>query len=96
MQKLYLPAHGYCALPPRLFLCRKAPKSEQVEALCQSADLIVLRSQVTEWPANCAGVNRITASDSERLGAMELTRSGLKSWHIQAAKPLRGQRPWVH
>lgn len=75
---------------------RKAPKSEQVEALCQSADLIVLRSQVTEWPANCAGVNRITASDFERLGAMELTRSGLKSWHIQAAKPLRGQRPWVH
>lgn len=75
---------------------RKAPKAERLEALCQSADLVVLRSQVTEWPANCAGVNRIIASDFERLGAMELTRSGSKHWRIKAAKPLRGQRSWVH
>lgn len=74
---------------------RKAPKPEQIEALCQSADLIVLRSQVIEWPAVCARVNRITASDFERLGAMELTRTKSKDWHIKAAQPLRGRRPWT-
>ncbi|MDC7696027.1 ComEC/Rec2 family competence protein [Asticcacaulis sp. DXS10W] len=74
---------------------RKAPKPEQIEALCQSADLIVLRSQVIEWPGVCARVNRITASDFERLGAMELTRTKSKDWHIKAAQPLRGRRPWT-
>lgn len=77
---------------------RKAPKPKALEALCQSSDLVVIRSHISEWPGACKSVNRITASDFERLGAMELRRQtdnqGRQVWHIKAAQPLRGQRPW--
>ncbi|UDF02343.1 ComEC/Rec2 family competence protein [Asticcacaulis sp. AND118] len=74
---------------------RKSPKPEQLEALCLSSKLVVLRSQITDWPDGCAGVNRITASDFERLGAMELTRTEAGGWNVKAAEPLRGRRPWT-
>lgn len=74
---------------------RKPPKPEQVEALCRSSQLVVLRARITDWPVACAGVNRITASDFQRLGAMELTRTPAGGWNVKAAEPLRGRRPWT-
>ena len=56
-------------------------------------DLVVLRNPMADWPASCAGVNRISAGDFRRLGAMELTRQ-TKGWAIRAAQPLRGHRFW--
>ncbi|MDC7681846.1 ComEC/Rec2 family competence protein [Asticcacaulis sp. BYS171W] len=73
---------------------KKPPKVENLEALCRSAKLVVLRSEIDTWPDACIGVNRITAADFKRLRAMELNRNPNGTWSIKAAQPLRGHRPW--
>ena len=72
---------------------RKPPKDIALLTLCYSSDLIVMRNDELNWPADCKGVNHITAPDLDRLGAMELTRTPT-GWSIIAAQPLRGQRYW--
>lgn len=70
------------------------PNQLTLTTLCLNSDLVILRSPVGDWPADCSGVNRISAGDFRRLGAIELTRrSG--EWHLKAAQPLRGLRPWT-
>ena len=64
-----------------------------METLCLNSDLIVMRNDELNWPADCKGVNHITAPDLDRLGAMELTRTP-GGWSIVAAQPLRGHRYW--
>lgn len=72
----------------------RAPNSLTLTTLCLNSDLVVLRSPIGDWPNDCAGVNRITAGDFQRLGAVELTRNR-GEWHVKAAQPLRGNRPWT-
>lgn len=69
------------------------PKPLVLLTLCLNSDLVVLRSPSQDWPADCAGVNHITARDFRQLGALELTRRR-DGWDIQAAQPLRGDRYW--
>ncbi len=72
---------------------RKPPKDIAILTLCLNSDIVVMRNNELNWPDACKGVNRITAPDLDRLGAMELTR--LKTgWSIRAAQPLRGHRYW--
>ena len=89
---------GYGCVPlgqPRVgfWFSNKPPKPARLNELCQASDLIVLRNPMGDWPAECARVNRISAADFRRLGAMELTRTK-KGWAIKAAQPLRGKRYW--
>jgi len=72
----------------------KPPKPERLVQLCQASTVVVMRNPVGDWPAECAGVNHISAGDFDRLGAMELTRKG-NAWLIKGAQPLRGQRFWT-
>ncbi len=69
------------------------PKPERLAELCQASDLVVMRGSLGDWPAECAGVNHISAGDFRKLGALELTRKN-KGWTIKAAQPLRGNRYW--
>ncbi len=76
----------------------KPPKTLALQTLCLNSDLVVLRNPQSDWPEECAGVNRVTASDFDRLGALELTRrtgaDGRGEWLVKAAQPLRGERYW--
>jgi competence protein ComEC len=96
----YFSCKGYACLPKAtspyrvgFWFSNKPPKPAVFEALCQASDLVVLRNPMADWPAACASVNRISAGDFQRLGAMELTRQ-IKGWAIKAAQPLRGQPYW--
>jgi competence protein ComEC len=79
---------------------RKSPKLEMLETLCLKSRLVVVRAEITNWPKACEGVNRITATDFDRLGAMELRLQkdsrGKDMWVISASEPSRGLRPWVN
>lgn len=72
----------------------KPPNQITLTTLCLNSDLVIMRSPVGDWPADCFGVNRISAGDFRRLGAVELTRRD-GEWHLKAAQPLRGNRPWT-
>ena len=72
----------------------KPPNRLTLTTLCLNSNLVVLRSPVGDWPADCSGVNRISAGDFRRLGAIELTRRE-GEWHLKAAQLLRGDRPWT-
>ena len=75
----------------------RPPSVLAMQTFCLNSDLIVLRSPVANWPAECSGVNRINADDFTRFGAMELTRTkvnGHGGWQVRAAQPLRGRRYW--
>ncbi len=95
---------GYaCTLLPDAHLrisfwfSNKPPSLIAMQTFCLNSDLIVLRSPLADWPAECSGVNRLTSGDFKRLGAMELTRAsenGRGEWRIRAAQPLRGDRYW--
>ncbi|ESQ75416.1 hypothetical protein ABAC402_09965 [Asticcacaulis sp. AC402] len=71
----------------------KPPNAKRLAELCGASTLIVMRNPVGDWPQVCAGVNRISAGDFRRLGALELTRQD-KGWAIKAAQPFRGHRYW--
>jgi len=92
--------HGFACYPlpsaklrVGFWFSRKPPKDVVMLTLCLNSDLIVMRDDELNWPAECKGVNHITAPDLDRLGAMELTRSK-GGWSIIAAQPLRGDRYW--
>jgi competence protein ComEC len=72
----------------------KPPNRLTLTTLCLNSNLVVLRSPVGDWPEDCSGVNRISAGDFRRLGAMKLTRRE-GEWRLKAAQPLRGDRPWT-
>lgn len=96
----YYACKGYACVPKAgapfrvgFWFSNKPPKAAKFDELCSASDLVVLRNPMADWPAACAGVNRISAGDFRRLGAMELTRQ-TKGWAIRAAQPLRGHRFW--
>jgi competence protein ComEC len=76
----------------------KPPSELVLTTLCLNSDLVIVRSPMADWPADCTGVNHISAGDFRRLGALELTRvsvsEGKGAWQIKAAQPLRGNRYW--
>ncbi|MGN6210636.1 ComEC/Rec2 family competence protein [Asticcacaulis sp.] len=91
---------GYACVPlPQnpfrigFWFSNRPPKAERLTELCLASDLVVMRNPMGDWPAQCRGVNHITAGDFRTLGALELTRTK-KGWAIKAAQPLRGNRYW--
>ncbi|HVZ28975.1 MAG TPA: ComEC/Rec2 family competence protein [Asticcacaulis sp.] len=75
----------------------KPPSTLVLTTLCLNSDLVIVRNNMADWPADCAGINHISAGDFRRLGALELTRVTVKGrgeWQVKAAQPLRGNRYW--
>jgi competence protein ComEC len=100
LRDLYYDCQGFACLPKPtspyrvgFWFSNRMPKTAVLDALCTASDLVVMRNRMADWPITCQRVNRISAGDFHRLGAMELTRQG-KSWVIRAAQPLRGHRYW--
>jgi competence protein ComEC len=64
----------------------------RLDALCASAELIVLRDHFQ--PGTCPGKLVLSGEDFERGGSAELFRQPDGSWKALWAQDLRGRRPW--
>jgi competence protein ComEC len=81
--------------PVRLALWagRKPPKDAAFDALCGSAEVLVLRSPLGPGQA-CPSATVFTQADFTRGGAAEMWRQG-DGWRIRWAENERGRRPWT-
>lgn len=70
---------------------RKVPKAEELAALCASAEVVIVRSALSQ--AACPGAILLTGADFARGGSAELYRTP-EGWKLQWAQDLRGRRPW--
>ena len=68
-------------------------KEGRLQALCDSAELIVLRDDFS--PGTCPGKLLLTGEDFARGGSAELYRQPDGGWKVQWAQDLRGRRPWT-
>jgi len=71
---------------------RSAPPQDDLDALCRSAEVVVLRKGEGAGPA-CAGKTVIGERALAAGGAAELYRTGA-GWRIAWAQTQRGARPW--
>ena len=71
----------------------RAPKPEQIDALCAGARILVLRANI-DPPAACAKTLVLAPRDFASGGAAEIFREP-KGWRVDWAQPIRGQRPWT-
>jgi len=70
---------------------KRAPKPDRQAALCEHADILMLRA-TTELPDACRDVHVIGREAFRRGGAIFSSSNG---WRIVWAQPLRGVRPWT-
>ncbi|WP_439477684.1 ComEC/Rec2 family competence protein [Brevundimonas sp.] len=83
--------------PLAMWWGRRAPSTEQVEALCRSAPVVSVRATVTALPPSCAGRLVLDGTDYSRGGAVELWRerpAAANRWRAVWAADVRGDRPW--
>ena len=81
--------------PVALWWGRRAPTTEQLVALCGSAQVVSVRTVVGELPPACAGRLVLDGLDHARGGAVELKREGpATAWRALWVSDLRGDRPW--
>ena len=83
------------ANPVRLGLWagRKPPKAAAFEQLCQTSDVLALRSPLPDGAA-CPGKAVLTADDFARNGAVEMRRTA-GGWSYRWTAAQRGRRPWT-
>jgi competence protein ComEC len=65
-----------------------------LDGLCRSADVVVLRGTPATVPPACAGALLLTGRDFAAGGAAELYRRDGR-WRVVWAQNLRGARPWT-
>jgi competence protein ComEC len=70
----------------------KAPKPQEWAAICQGADLVVLRTRAKPSPA-CAQALVLGPDAFRRGGSAEIVRSGA-GWRVVWSNAERGWRPW--
>jgi competence protein ComEC len=71
---------------------RRPLKPGRLEALCASADLVILRNDVR--PADCAAALVLSGRDFAAGGSVEIYRDGA-NWRLVWAQSQRGRRPWT-
>jgi competence protein ComEC len=71
----------------------RAPKPEQIEALCSGAQVVVMRAAI-DPPSACAGALILTPDAFARGGAAEVFHDP-KGWRVDWSQPIRGDRPWT-
>ncbi|RZJ40055.1 MAG: competence protein ComEC, partial [Brevundimonas sp.] len=81
--------------PVALWWGRRPPTSEQLAALCESAQVVSVRTVVDDLPLSCAGTLVLDGLDYARGGAVELRREGpATAWRALWVSDVRGDRPW--
>ena len=83
--------------PVALWWGKRAPNVEQMEGLCQSAEVISIRAVVSDLPSSCQGRLILDGVDFARGGAVELWRAENKNgprWRAVWTSDVRGERPW--
>lgn len=73
-----------------LWSAKKSPTPDQLSALCERAEIVVVRSRA---PGRCQGRLVLDQADFERGGSAEIYRT-TQGWRIVWAQDLRGRRPW--
>ena len=74
----------------------RPPSAERFDALCQGAEIVVLRTSATP-PAGCRGAIVLNRASFASGGAAEIfadTSVPGRSWRIEWSQPIRGRRPW--
>jgi len=71
---------------------RRPLKSERLDQICASAELVILRNDFK--PDACRAPVVLTGADFSRGGAAELWRGPGGSWRVLWAQDVRGRRPW--
>ncbi|MFN3584718.1 ComEC/Rec2 family competence protein [Phenylobacterium sp.] len=72
---------------------RRPFKAGRLEALCASAEIVVLRNDFR--PESCGASLVLTGADFRAGGSAELYRRPDGAWRIVWAQDLRGRRPWT-
>ncbi len=81
-------------LPVRLVNAYGLKVPPDLDALCRSADVVVLRGTPGTVPPACARALLLTGRDFAAGGAAELYRRD-GGWRVVWAQDLRGTRPWT-
>ena len=81
-------------LPVRLVNAYGLKTPVDLEALCRSADVVVLRGEPAAAAPACARTLLLTGRDFAKGGAAELYRRD-GAWSVVWAQDLRGTRPWT-
>jgi competence protein ComEC len=71
----------------------RKPKAADLDAFCQSSDILVMKADVALPPA-CDGVTVLSPIDFRTKGSAEIYPEG-NGWRLSWAQPLRGDRPWT-
>jgi competence protein ComEC len=91
--------HGCIARPEApvrvgLYAGRKAPSPATFDDLCQTSQVIVLRSPPPDGAA-CPGAVVLSGPDFARGGSVEMRRAPGGGWRYRWARDERGVRPWT-
>jgi len=79
--------------PLALWWGRRAPDEQQLAALCQSAEVVSVRVELTRLPEACANRLVLDGRDYAKGGSVELWRTG-DGWRALWSTTERGARPW--
>ncbi len=71
----------------------KPPKAEVFQRLCQSAEVLILRSPLAQ-DQSCPSATVLSGQDFTEGGAVEMWRAGA-GWRYRWAEDARGRRPWT-
>lgn len=73
---------------------RAAPSAEQLDLMCQSAEVVSVRAVVEALPPSCEARLVLDGDDHARGGSVELWRDAEGGWRALWAAEVRGRRPW--
>jgi competence protein ComEC len=81
--------------PVALWWGRRTPTGDELDALCQAAEVVSSRAPIESLPASCQGRLILDGDDYARGGSVELWRSADGSaWRALWTAEERGARPW--
>ena len=85
--------HKQGLTPVSLWWGRAQPEPEKLSQMCQTAEVVAVRSVVHQLPAACEGRLVLDGRDFAERGAVELWRDG-EGWRARWVRDTRGIRPW--
>jgi len=80
-------------MPVALWWGRAVPDEKVMAAMCASAEVVAVRSEVTSLPHECADALVLDGRDFATKGAVELWRTQ-SGWKARWVRDVRGERPW--
>jgi competence protein ComEC len=72
---------------------RRKPKPDQLSALCNGAQIVVMRATLPT-PLSCPNALILTPDDFAKGGSAEVYAAP-KGWRLEWSQPIRGVRPWT-